>query len=167
MKPIPIRVVFFDLGDTLVRKVAVSPAGVQFAWIPGARELIARLRAAGARIGLISNTADLTRTRLLQLLPSDFSFDLFDEKLVLLSSETDIAKPDPRVFRLAVQRALNLSDLSFKLRIDPPECLFVGEDLKETLTVQQVGMIGVRVNVGPQPDIGELDNVLRERGFLE
>lgn len=165
MKPVPLRIVYFDLGDTLMRKVASTPGGIQFDWVDGAKDVLARLRAAGMELGLISNTGTLTRIQLASLLPSDFNFGLFDADLVLLSSEVGMKKPDPRIFRLAISRAQDLSDPGFHLEIDPAECLFVGESLEEVLCAQNVGMIGARVQMSP-PDIGSLDTVLIDRGFL-
>lgn len=166
MKPILLRVVFFDLGDTLVRKVTASPSGLQFAWIPEVKNLLERLRQTNLYLGLISNTGNFDRIQMLRMMPDDFSFDLFEENLVLLSSEIEFEKPDQRIFRLAVNRAQNHINPDIKMQIDPSECMFVGESLKEIIAAQQVGMIGARVQKTPQPDIGGLDDVLRECGLL-
>jgi FMN phosphatase YigB (HAD superfamily) len=166
MTPIPIRIIFFDLGDTLVRKVSASPSGLRFGWVPGVKDLVERLQLIKLRLGLISNTGGLTRTQLLQMLPHDFSFDLFDDNLILLSSEVGWEKPDLRIFRLAVNQAQNHINPDFRMQVDPQECLFVGESLKEVLAAQQIGMLGARVQETHQSEIGSLDDVLRECGLL-
>ena len=166
MKSIPLRIIFFDLGDTLVRKISASPSGVRFGWVPGAKNLLERLQRADLSLGLISNTGDLKRIQLIRMLPPDFRFDFFEANLVLLSSEVEWEKPDPRIFRLAVNRAQNHINPDFKMQIDPQECLFVGESLKEVLVAQQIGMVGARVRETPQPDIRDLNDVLRKCGLL-
>src|SRR5262245_25399537 len=49
-----VKVVFFDLGETLVRTTDRS-------WVPGALDALAVLRDAGLRLGVISNTGALSR----------------------------------------------------------------------------------------------------------
>ena len=166
MNPTPLRIIFFDLGDTLVQKIAVSPSGEKFDWVPGAKELLTRLRQVNLGLGVISNTGTLQRNQLLQRLPQDFSFDIFDADLVLLSSEVELEKPDPRIFRLAVNRAQNNSDPDMTMRVDPRDCLYCGESLEEVLVAQHVGMLSARVQLTPQPDIGRLDDFLKNVGFL-
>ena len=163
----PIRVIFFDLGDTLVRAKTVSPSGVTFEWVQGAKDLLQKLRQADLQLGVISNTGTLTRSQLLQKMPADFSFDMFDQGLILLSFEIKIEKPDARIFRLAVNNAQNLPDPATNLQIDPWNCLFCGESLDECLVAQRVAMIAARVQLQPKPDIGRLANHLKDAGFLE
>lgn len=159
--------IFFDLGDTLVRTASASPRGIIFNWVQGARELIRELRQAGFGLGIISNTGPLSRNELLAKLPADFSFDLFDPRLVLLSSEVKLDKSDPRIFRLAIHRAQDVDNPGARLGIDPWNCLFCGEALEEILTAQRVGMIGARVQLQPQPDIGRLSTQLRDAGLID
>ena len=162
-----IRAIFFDLGDTLVRAASSSPSGITFAWVQGAKELIRELRQAGFSLGVVSNTGTLSRSHLLEKLPSDFNFDLFDSHLVLLSSEVKLEKPDPKIFRLAIHRAQDIDNQATRLSIDPWNCLFCGEALLEVLAAQRVGMVGARVQLRPQPDIGRLSSQLREVGLIE
>ena len=108
------RVVFFDIGDTLVGKGK---------WLPGAKEILAKLRAAKIRIGLISNTGDLSRDKLQKLLPDDFDFADFEEGLVMLSSEVGVSKPSLAIFSLAVHHA----------GVQPWSTMFVGETLEEVI----------------------------------
>jgi HAD superfamily hydrolase (TIGR01549 family) len=137
-----ISVVFFDLGDTLV--TGNTPRKT---WVAGAKSVLERLRDKEVRIGVISNTADMDRTELLKILPADFGFDLFEDALVVLSSEVQVSKPDPEIFLEAVRRA----------GVTPGEALFVGESLEETLAAQRVGMKGARVHRFPQDWDGVVD----------
>ncbi|MDJ0945591.1 MAG: HAD family hydrolase [Kiloniellales bacterium] len=123
--------VFFDIGDTLVGGSS---------WMPGARDCLGALSTAGLPLGLISNTGNLTRPQLAAGLPGDFSFDDFRPALVLLSSEVNVEKPDPAIFRLAVGRAA----------VPPEDCVFVGENLVETWAAQAVGLRALRVARFPQ-----------------
>ena len=103
------RVVFFDIGDTLV-------SGQQ--WLPGAKEAVVALKSMKIRVGLISNTGRLSREELVEgYLPDDFDFGMFDEDLVMLSSEVGIEKPSLSIFMLAAQHA----------NVSPWEVLFVAE----------------------------------------
>ena len=118
--------VFFDIGDTLVT------AG---AWVEGAKATLRQLKSSGVRLGLISNTGDFSRDELQHLLPSDFSFGDFEDALIILSKEVDLEKPDLPIFLLAVQRA----------GVPPWQCLFVGENLRETIAAQAAGMRAARI----------------------
>ena len=121
-----IRTVFFDIGNTLVKDKK---------WLPNVRDLISHLRKKGTDIGIISNTGDLDRDQLSDLLPEDFEFANFDESLVMLSSETGISKPKLDAFLLAVQHSGK----------SPWECCFIGESLNETFMAQKAGMLAIRV----------------------
>ena len=81
-----ISTIFFDLGDTLVR------SGVR-AWVPGAKETLDALSAKSLRLGIISNTGNLSRDQLSALLPQDFRFEAFEAALILLSSEVGVRSP--------------------------------------------------------------------------
>jgi FMN phosphatase YigB (HAD superfamily) len=141
-----VNVVFFDLGDTLV----TSSRG----WITGAEGVLATLGIKRVRLGVISNTGTLTRTQLLQLLPSDFDMSVFEPGLVLLSSEVGVEKPALEIFQLAVERAGQ----------QPSQCLFCTENLVDTLAAQQVGMRVARLQKPPASDLQELiDGLVRAR----
>lgn len=143
-----VKAVFFDIGDTLV----VSGQG----WVAGAESVLAELRTLKLRLGLISNTGKLKRKDLLPLLPQNFDFALFEPALVILSSEVKVEKPDPEIFRLAI----NASGLS------PGECLFCGENFGETLVAQKVGMRAARVQSPASSDVGSLAATLKSAGLL-
>lgn len=122
-----IKVVFFDIGDTLVS---------QKSWLPGAQTALGQLREKGIRVGLISNTGDLSRDELAtDYLPTDFDFGWFDEGIVLLSSEVGVEKPALSMFTMAVNHA----------GVSPWETLFVAETLEETWAAQAAGMRAVRI----------------------
>jgi putative hydrolase of the HAD superfamily len=139
--PAPVRAydaVFFDIGSMLV-----SP---EQQWTDGARRALDQLHDRKISVGVISNTGDLTREAVLDLLPVDFDFDRFDPALVLLSSEVGIEKPDERIFSLAVERA----------GTEPSRCLFCGEDLAETVAAQQVGLHAIRLAAETAADFATL-----------
>lgn len=139
------KVVFFDIGDTLVSRRK---------WVPGAKQAISELRNKEIRLGIISNTGRLSREDLEKLLPEDFDFGWFSEELVMLSSEVGIEKPSLSIFLLAAQHA----------NASPWDVVFVGESLSETMAAQQAGLQAARI-VTPEKDYPELVKVvLRQAG---
>ncbi|WP_281964293.1 HAD family hydrolase [Serinicoccus marinus] len=92
--------------------------------VPGAIELLERLRAGGHRIGMVSNTGIDLRPRLAELGLLAYL------DTVVLSFEEGLVKPDPRIFRLAADR----------LGLPVSECLFVGDDPRTDGGAVQVGM---------------------------
>jgi FMN phosphatase YigB (HAD superfamily) len=140
-----IHIVFFDLGDTLVR--------VPGMWLPGAQSLLGTLREAGFRLGVISNTAGLaTRQEILGLLPNDFDLNTFDQSLVFFSSEVGQAKPNQGIFLEALARA----------EVPAQQCLYCSENILETLVAQEVGMHSVRVQTAPHSDLAALPQILAD-----
>jgi FMN phosphatase YigB (HAD superfamily) len=144
------RVIFFDLGLTLVGSDSKQ-------WNPGAQTVLSQLRSADLRLGVISNTGNLTRADLEARLPPDFKWSTFISKLILLSSEVGIEKPDLRIFRLAVERA----------GISAEKCLYCSEDLLETLAAQRVGMAATRVLPPPKSDLKTLPDRLKALSSLQ
>lgn len=137
----PLQVIFFDLGDTLVHAPTRS-------WLPGAKALLASLKQKGFRLGIISNTSGLaTRQAILDLLPADFDLDVFDSSLVLFSSEVGKEKPKMPIFEEAVARA----------GIPASDCLYCSENIVETLVAQHIGMRSIRVQTSPNTDLGTLE----------
>lgn len=135
-----VRAVFFDLGGTLV-----SPND---RWAPGARRALAALRAAGVRLGILSNTGDLRREELLARLPADFDFAAFDAESIVLSSETDprLEKPDERIFLLAVERSGQRAE----------ECLYCSESCAEVSAARRAGLRASRIRQPSGPDFASL-----------
>jgi HAD superfamily hydrolase (TIGR01509 family) len=144
-----IKVAFFDVGGTLV--------GDHKDWIPGARETLAGLRERKVRLGIISNTADLSRKAILDLLPADFHLGIFEAELVIFSSEVHVEKPAPEIFRLAVKRA----------GVKPGECLFCSEEEAHVKAAREkMKMQTVLLQKVPNSDIGKLIETLVGRGLL-
>lgn len=137
-----IQAIFFDIGDTLVQNSEI--------WVPGAKEFLEEISSTDLRLGLISNTRNLNRNNLASRLPSDFDFQDFEDKLILLSSEVGIEKPDIRIFLQAVTKAA----------VPPWTCIFVGEKLEETFTAQRAGMRTIRIARLPE-DYQELQSLLK------
>jgi len=133
-----IKVAFFDLGGTLVKG--------EREWIPGAQDTLSKMWKNGIRLGLISNTKDLSRPEILDLLPRDFDMSLFEDQLVIFSSEVHIEKPDPKIFQLAINRA----------NVKSSECLFCTEDLAHIVAAKQEGMQTVLLQKPPDSDTGKL-----------
>jgi len=126
-----VQAIFFDLGKTLVTQPRT--------WLPGAKPLVASLKAKGFRLGIISNTPGLAdRTAILNLLPIDFGLDIFESGLVLFSSEVGIEKPKVGIFKKAVIAA----------GIAAERCLYCSEDPAETLVAQGAGMRSLRIITG-------------------
>ncbi len=131
----PYKVILFDIGNTLV----IAKNG----WVTGAQNVVTQLYQKGYRLGLISNTGDMTRVQLLSILPQNFNLSLFEENLIILSSEVGIEKPSLDIFSMAVKRA----------NVKPSECLFCTEALLDTLAAQQVGLHVARLQNPPNSDI--------------
>jgi len=140
--------VFFDLGDTLVR----SPTE----WVPGAKNVLTTLRGMNLRLGVISNTGQLTRAQLLQQLPTDFDLSVFEPALVLFSSEVGIEKPSLAIFQLAAQRA----------GAGVHQCLFCTENLTDSVAAQRAGMLAARVQKPPASDIATLIQAVQSAGIF-
>ena len=138
------RVIFFDLGDTLVSS--------ERSWLPGAKNMLMQLQAIGIRLGLISNTDTLDRNQVLARLPQDFDLGIFESELVLFSSEVHVEKPALGIFYLALRRA----------GVPSAQCLFCTETLLDTLAAQQAGMHTARLQTLPVSDISELFRTLEK-----
>ena len=126
---------------------------------PGALELLAALRAAGHKIGLITNGFSETHREKLALLKLE---DAFDE--IFIADEVGMLKPDPRLFELACAR----------LGAEPAASAMVGDRYERDIRgAHALGLFTVWVNVhgervpagGPVPDaivnaIAEVEGVL-------
>ena len=106
--------------------------------------MLRSLRQSGFRLGIISNTGDLTtRAEILNLLPTDFDPDAFEASLILFSSEIKKEKPHKAIFEEAVARAGKPAN----------QCLYCSENIVETLMAQHVGMRSIRVQTLPNSDL--------------
>lgn len=151
-----LQVCFFDLGETLVTGVRQ--------WLPGAKSLLASLKSKGLRLGIVSNTANLTpRQAILDILPIDFGITIFEPSLVLFSSEVGIEKPKMAMFQKAVAA---VAALQAAPAIQASQCLYVSENIVETLMAQYVGMRSIRVQTAPHSDFANLASKLAEFALL-
>jgi len=143
-----LKVIFFDLGETLVTK--------EKQLITGAKATLAALHQKGMRLGIISNTGNLKRAKVVKMLPADFDLGIFEEQLIIFSSEVGVEKPDLQIFRLALA----------KTGISAKECLFCTEDLVHTLVAQQIGFRTARILPPPTADIADLSENLIKAQLL-
>ena len=105
-------------------------------------EAVHRLHRVGVKVGLVTNNAIEIRERWRSILPLD---ELFDD--VVDSSEVGIRKPDPAIYRLALER---LGDI-------PAESALFLDDLQQNLdAAESVGMHGILVEPDPTPAMREL-----------
>lgn len=88
--------------------------------MPGALEVLLRLRDLNIPLGLVSNSQPYTLPELQHHLSHGLSLEIFRPALRFLSFEHGFSKPDPHVFRLLAAR-LRMLDIT------PAECLLVGD----------------------------------------
>lgn len=143
-----IEVAFFDLGNTLIDG--------NRNWLPGAEKTLAELSEKNIRLGVISNTAALSRPEILQILPENFNQIPFEKKLLIFSSEVHLVKPDRKIFRLAVEQA----------GVAPGKCLFCTEETSHLPNAEEEGMKTVAIQKPPNSDIGKLVEKLTTSGLL-
>jgi epoxide hydrolase-like predicted phosphatase len=115
---------------------------------PGFVERARRLREAGVRTALVTNNAREFRDRWRALIPTD---DLFE--LVVDSSEVGVRKPDPAIFRIALE-GLGVAD--------PARALFLDDFEANVAAARALGLRGLLVGRDPGPALAELDAVLEE-----
>jgi FMN phosphatase YigB (HAD superfamily) len=127
-------VVFFDIGDTLAGAVADPGGAVRLDVFPFVPEVLSRLRGAGGmhgspRLGLMSNTGDLTGAAMNALLADAGLLPLFEADLCLFSSVEGIDKSQPAFFTRGSDRA----------DLPAARCLFVGENERERRVAESAG----------------------------
>ncbi len=142
------KIVFFDLGDTLESDEALLPGALETL-----RE-IQELRSSGgepAVLGLISDfdMASEAYYEILDLLEIRPFFEPVQTR-VTLSSEVGVFKPDRRIFEAAVDR------------IDPSltfgDAMFVTENLSHVEAARELGMRAVHFK-GPGQQSGDVDSL--------
>lgn len=136
------KIIFFDLGETLIMK--------NRQWVPGAQTTLITLREKGLRLGIISNTGNLSRAQLIDVLPADFEFQMFDKNLIILSFEVGIEKPSAEIFQLAVKKA----------KVKAKQCLYCSENSAETLAAEKAGLKVINILPPPNSNIGKLSEIL-------
>lgn len=93
----------------------------------GASEFLARARAAGLKLAVITNKSqDATERAVLQFFPNVFDF-------VAGNSGAFPCKPDPSLTRYA----------ALTMRVAPRDCVFVGDGETDVLTARNAGMRGI------------------------
>jgi FMN phosphatase YigB (HAD superfamily) len=137
------KVIFFDLGDTLIKNKH---------WLPGTWQLVQLLFKENVRLGVISNTGELTRKDLVTMLPDNFSWNYFEDELIILSGEVKVEKPSPEIFEQAIAKS----------KCDPKECLFCTENVLDTLVAQQLGLHTYRVQSPPNSDTWNIPTILSD-----
>lgn len=90
--------------------------------MPNVEECLSALRGAGLLLGIISNAQFFTPPLFPALFSSNLSELGFDEEICLFSWRSGVAKPDRKLFGLAV-------DALARRRISPAETLYVGNDM--------------------------------------
>jgi putative hydrolase of the HAD superfamily len=118
--------------------------GVRPAFVERAR----RLRAAGVRTALVTNNAREFREAWRALLPLSELFEL-----VLDSCEVGLRKPDPAIFRMALE-ALGVTD--------PARAVFVDDHEANVRAARALGLQGVLVGPDPTSALAELDALIEE-----
>jgi putative hydrolase of the HAD superfamily len=134
------------LGDALLEAERRMMDGLRAkrSLVEGAAEMVAGLRERGFRLAAISNAAwrtefildDLTHLGLI---------DAFE--FVLVSCEEGLWKPDPRIFRRALDR----------MGLRPDQAVYVGDYLRyDVAGAHAAGMRGIWLNTwGREPDADE------------
>jgi HAD superfamily hydrolase (TIGR01509 family) len=112
--------------------------------IPGAQRVLAELKRAGFRLGLVTNTS-LPHSIIVEEFQQLALYDYFDT--VVCSSEIVFRKPDRAMFEVAL-RALNVA---------PDEAMFVGDSYHaDVVGAKQAGMKTVWLNPDRKPIPGEV-----------
>jgi putative hydrolase of the HAD superfamily len=110
-------------------------SSLRFRPLPGAGEALARLRSAGLRLACVSNW-DFSLAEYLEAAGLGASFDA-----VVSSAEAGVAKPDPRPFRLALER----------LAVAPARALHVGDDEADRAGAAAAGLAFAPPPLGTLP----------------
>ncbi len=104
--------------------------------LPGGREALTGLKARGFTLGVITDTMYSLERKMGWLARAGVA-DLFD--IVACSTELGVHKPDPAIYRNALQQSGLTAALS----------AFVGHDTRELAGARQVGMATVAVHYDP------------------
>ena len=108
-----------------------------FALFPGALDLLRELRAAGMKLGLLTNGVSETHREQIALLQITEYFDA-----IFLADEVGMVKPDPLLFAHACT----------KLRTSPSESAMVGDRYeRDILGALDAGLFTIWVNVRGEP----------------
>ena len=101
---------------------------------PGVFEMLNRLKAAGIKLGIVSNTAALFQV--FSTLEDYGIRDFFSD--VTLSSVTGLRKPRPEIFFVALRQ----------LRMLPEECAYVGDTVSRDIIGSKKAGFGLAIQIG-------------------
>ena len=132
--PEPLKVVFFDIGGTL-GTVQENARGRRLEVFPTSLTLLQTIRnVLSLRLGIITNIpSDMSSRDVRTMLAMAGLLTLFDDDLIVTSRDAGTAKPDPRIYNLAAQRA----------GVSIGRCLYVGENPSEVDGALGAGMGGL------------------------
>ena len=122
-------------------------------WLDGAEQLLKCLRIRKHPMALVTNGSKSQREKIDAIKASSY----FDE--ILISEEVGIAKPDPRVFQMAMS----------KLDATPDQSVFIGDSLEHDVSgARNAGMMTVYCNRSAKDEIDEslCDLVVTDMGEL-
>lgn len=108
------------------------------------------LRGAGYRTALVTNNLAEFREGWRRMLPVDELFEF-----VVDSSEVGVRKPDPAIFRLALERLGGLA---------PGRAVFLDDFPGNVSAARALGMHALLVGADPLPALRDLDALLAQRG---
>lgn len=120
--------------------------------VAGTREMLVGLERAGLRLAVISNADG----RVAAYLENAGLADLFE--FILDSAIEGVEKPDPRIFRTALER----------LSLEPAQTVFVGDTWPvDVVGARGVGIPAIWLAEGDRDPPDDLDGVIRIRSILE
>ena len=125
----------FGRLDELTRLIEISGVGLGERPVDGAREAVDRLRIAGVKLGVISDTGFAPGRVLRGFLGRAGLLHRFERAALTFSDEVGVPKPNPRIFRAALDG----------LGVEPKHAVHVG-DLRATdvAGARAMGMGSVR-----------------------
>jgi bacterial leucyl aminopeptidase len=129
-----VRVIFFDIGDTLAKPRFAAGRLASLEPLPGVLDVLGRLQAARFRLGVISNTGTETSESMRKALEKGGLYRFFEAEpeLLVYSSVVGTTKDSPEIFRQACAAA--------GLGGEPERCLYVGEDEGERDVAVSAGL---------------------------
>jgi bacterial leucyl aminopeptidase len=133
-------VVFFDIGDTLA-SVRIGPNNnIELTRFPGVTPVLKKLRAQGAKLGIISNRGDIPEQSVNNALRRAGLIEHFEPNLIIYGP-----KDSPLIFEQAARRVRNSIEFPFP---SPLTLMFVGEDATERAHARSVNYL-----VAPHPSL--------------
>lgn len=128
-------------GRALTAEGLLTRMFVGFRAVPAMVDVVRRVRAAGHKTALLSNSWGLDYDR------TDWA-ELFD--VTVISGEVGLRKPEPEIYHLTASL----------LGVAPADCVFVDDLGPNVRAAEQVGMTGIR-HVDPATTVAELETHFR------